>query len=60
MVGKHGVALQMCTEQRGTGSIVLAEDGAVDVVEAVAGDQAVSACRTGETLKRKKQKKIKK
>lgn len=40
----------MRTEQGGTGPVVLAEDGAVDVVETVAGDQTVSAGRTGETL----------
>lgn len=40
----------MCAEQGGTGSVVLTEDGAVDVVETVAGDQTVSARRTGETL----------
>lgn len=32
---------------------MLAEDGAVDVVETVARDQTVSARRTGETLKKK-------
>lgn len=52
LVRQHGVALQMRTEQGGTGSVVLTEDGAVDVVEPVAGDQAVSARRTGEALKK--------
>lgn len=52
LVRQHGVALQMRAEERGIGSIVLAEDGAVDVVEPVARDQAVSARRTGETLKK--------
>lgn len=50
LVRQHRVALEMCAEQGGTGSVVLAEDGAVDIVETVAGDQTVSARRTGETL----------
>lgn len=40
----------VAVEQRGSGSVVFAEDCAVDVVESVAGHQSVSTGGTAETL----------
>lgn len=53
LVGHHAVGLQgggMPAEQSRPRPIVLAEDSPIDVVEAVARDQAVPAGRTGKTL----------
>lgn len=40
----------MAGEQVGTGSVVLTEDCAVDVVEAITGHESVSTGSTAETL----------
>lgn len=58
LVGEHAAALQgrqvaavtVAVEQSGAGSVVFAEDGAVDVVESVSGHQSVSTGGTAETL----------
>lgn len=50
MVRQDRIALQMGTEQAGTGSVVLAEDGAIHIMETVTRDQSVSTRGTGETL----------
>ena len=52
LVRQHRVALQVGAEQGGPRPIVLTEDGSINVVEAVARDQPVSARRTGETLEK--------
>lgn len=53
LVCQHSVALkwrQVAVEQDGAGSVVLAEDCTVDVMEAIARDQSVSTGGTAETL----------
>lgn len=44
----------MTAQQGPSGAVMLAEDGAVHIVEAVAGHQSISARGTIETLERKK------
>lgn len=53
LVRQEGVALQgrqMTTEQSAARPVMLAKDGAIDVVKAVTGHQAISTCGTSETL----------
>ena len=55
LVGHHAVPLQrgqVTAEQGAPWPVVLTEDGAIDIVEAVARHQPVSTGGTGETLQR--------
>lgn len=56
LVCQHRIALQwrqVAVEQGGTGSVMLTEDCAIDVMEAITRHQSVSTGGTAETLKRK-------